>query len=138
MKSKLLFLFILLFLTSCTKNSKDSPITFGDVVDLSNLEKVTMRNNSGTFILTTSQLEKLKKELSTMVYEPNIGVKVGSIGFDLYMNGNVHRVLTRTKGNYIEVDRDLITKNSTILVSKAPYYFQTNGVNFDNYKKENK
>lgn len=140
MKQKLFSILVVLLVISCTetenKKTQNDKITFEDVVDLSKVKKVTMYNNSGLFVLTDVQMEKLKNELSTMVYEPNIGVKVGAIGFDLHIDGKKHHVLTRTNGNYIEVNSDLITKNRHLLANESQYCFKTNGVNIDNYKKE--
>ncbi len=59
-------------------------------------------------------------------------MKMGSIGITLIIDNKKYYMTTRTHGKYIEIDYKLVTKN----ISKFKgNYFETNGINFDNYKK---
>ncbi|MEM6721921.1 MAG: hypothetical protein AAF611_21515 [Bacteroidota bacterium] len=140
MKLKLFLLVYIMFLVSCAqtehKNIKNTSITFGDVVDLSKLEKVTMHNNSGTFVLNTKQMEKLKGELSKMEYEKDLTVKLGSIYIELIIDGKKCGISSRTHANYIEVHKNSLTETKDLSADRDWFYFKTNGVNFDNYKKQ--
>lgn len=142
MKPKLILLFLILFV-SCTEVKKDKEsdnniITFGDVVDLSKLEKVTIYNNSGKFELTTSQMEKLKGELSPMEYDMNTSVKLGAIYIELTIDGKKCGVTSGTHADYIEVHKNSLTYEIGLPAERDLFYFKTNGVNFDNYKPENR
>ena len=140
-KLKLITLCILLFSISCTNRSEivetKDELTFGDLVDLEKLEKVKMTNNSGAFHLSKDQMLDLQKEISEMVYDPNVSVKVGAINIELTINGEIHTISTATQGNYIEVHKDIVSKQKSLIGSSDWLYFKTGEVNFDNYKKEN-
>ena len=101
------------------------------------MDKVEMSNNSGTFNLTNKQIEKIKTELSEMVYDPDISVKVGAINIELSIDGKTHNISSATHGDYIEVHSDIVTKNKNSIGTSDWLYFKTNKVNFDNYKNEN-
>jgi len=142
MKPKRILLFLILFV-SCKEIKKDkesdnNTITFGDVVDLSKLEKVTMYNNSGKFELTAAQRGKLKKELAKMEYEKSIAVKLGSIYIELIIDGKKCGITSGTHKKHIEVHKSSLTNSKGLPAERDWFYFKTNGVNFDNYKKENK
>ena len=140
-KLKLITLCILLFSISCTNRSEivetKDELTFGDLVDLEKLEKVKMSNNYGAFHLSKDQMLDLQKEISEMVYDPNVSVKVGAINIELTINGEIHTISTATQGNYIEVHKDIVSKQKSLIGSSDWLYFKTGEVNFDNYKKEN-
>jgi hypothetical protein len=133
-KLKLLIICTILILFSCT-NEKDE-LTFGDFVEMNKLDRVKMSNNSGTFNLSNEQIEKIKGDISQMVYDPNISVKVGAISIQLLLDGKTYHISSATHGDYIEVHRDIIMKNKSSIESSDWLYFKTNDVNFDNYKNE--
>ena len=141
MKLKLLTLSLLVILISCTDakvNEKTSDLlTFGSFVDLDKLTHVKMSNNSGTFDLTNKQLQKLKVALSNMKYDPTIAVKVGAIAIELEIDGKKHTISSGTRKNHIEVHKSIVTKNQQVLKTKDWLYFETGGINFCNYKREN-
>ncbi len=126
---------------SCTNknenNETNGKLTFGNLVDMEKLDKVEMSNNSGTFNLTNKQIEKIKTELSEMVYDPDIAVKVGAINIKLSIDGKTHNILSATHGAYIEVHSSIVSKNKNSIGTSDWLYFKTNEVNFDNYKNEN-
>ena len=133
--------FFLLISFSCTNKNENiefnNSLTFGDLVAIDKLNQVEMSNNSGTFNLTDKQVEKIKTELSEMVYDPNISVKVGAINLKLSIDGKIYNISSATHGDYIEVLSDIVTKNKSSIETSDWLYFKTNGVNFDNYKNEN-
>jgi hypothetical protein len=141
MKLKVLTLSLLVILIGCTDakvNEKTSDLlTFGSFVDLDKLTHVKMSNNSGTFDLTNKQLQKLKVALSTMKYDPTIAVKVGAIAIELEIDGKKHTISSGTHKNHIEVHKSIVTKNVDLLKSADWLYFETGGINFNNYKREN-
>ncbi|WP_298514233.1 hypothetical protein [uncultured Kordia sp.] len=141
MKLKLLLSCLVIF-TSCkdvtkAKESDNNAITFGNLVDLSKLEKATMYNNSGKFELTAAQIGKLKKELSGMEYEKSISVKLGTIYVELIIDGKKCGITSGTHADYIEVHKNSLTITKGLPESRGWLYFKTNGVNFDNYKPKN-
>ncbi|MGM0479350.1 MAG: hypothetical protein ACQERC_09005 [Bacteroidota bacterium] len=101
------------------------------------LDRVEMSNNSGTFNLSDKQIENIKNDLSQMVYDPNISVKVGAINIELLIDGKTYHISSATHGDYIEVHRDIVMKNKSSIETSDWLYFKTNEVNFDNYKNEN-
>ncbi len=140
-KLKSLIFFLTLILFSCaSKNEKgetNDELTFGYLVDIEELDEVKMSNNSGTFHLSDKQIEKIKDELSQMTYDSNISVKVGAINIELIIDGKTYNISSATHGDYVEVHREIVTKNNSSIRTSDWLYFKTNGVNFDNYKNEN-
>ncbi len=129
-------IFLLIFLLSCGSRNTNKEIKLKSLVALEKLEKVTITNNYGTHILDDNQVKTIKAQLSDMTYEPDIAVKVGAIHIELIIDGEKHNILTATHGNYIEVHKDIVGKNHDLIESSDWLYFNTGGVNFDNYKKE--
>lgn len=129
MKSKFLSIFILIQLFAC-KNEKK--MTFYDFVEVEKIEKVIMSNNSGKFVLSPKQLTKFKSQISLMIYEPKITLKLGAIHMTLIIEGKEYDMTTATHGNFIEINYDMVSKNKSKLENR---FFRSNGINFDNYKK---
>jgi hypothetical protein len=130
---------VMILTGACASNVEEKPIkkevTFGEVVDLDSVEKVQMSNNSGTFMLSKQQIEQLKIDLSGMVYRPDILAKMGSIQITLTMNGKEFIISSATHGDFIEVHKRILSKNKASIATTDWLYFETAGVNFDNYKK---
>src|SRR5690554_2241832 len=133
-KLKLLIICLVLISFSCT-NKKDE-LTFGEFVEMEKLDRVEMSNNSGTFKLSAKQIQDIKNDLSQMVYDPYITVKVGAINIELLIDGKTYHISSATHGDYIEVHRDIVMKNNSLIRTSERLYFKTNEVNFDNHKKE--
>lgn len=68
-----------------------------------------------------------------MTYEPGAPVKTGMIGFSIVIEGNSYFIASSTHGQYVEVPSSLIFGDTSGIYSS--YYYRTNGVNLDNYKK---
>jgi hypothetical protein len=141
MKLKLLPLCFLLVFFSCANQTSDENIdgriTFADLVELENLNKVKMSNNAGTFDLNSVQIERIKTDLSGLIYDPNISVKVGAINIELLIDGKSYNISSATHEEYIEVHRDIVAKNQKSIGTSDWLYFKTEGVNFDDYKEAN-
>lgn len=137
MKPKYILLFLILIFFSCAETESNKASTLGDVMMLSKLEKATMHNNSGKFVLTTKQMKKLQRELSQMEYEPKFTSKLGSIYIELIIDGKKCGIASRTHGKYIEVHKNHLSNTKGLPKDRDWFYFKTNGVNFDNYKQAN-
>lgn len=136
MKSNL-FIAILLFplLFACGEKSTTSLSHLSDFIDIDAIEEVRMSNNSGRFYLTPEQLISFKKDLYRLSYAPNFSAKVGAISMELTIKGEEYQLTSSTNGQYVEANSSIATKNQDQLTPKSWLYFETNGVNFDNYKK---
>ncbi|WP_298904262.1 hypothetical protein [uncultured Psychroserpens sp.] len=130
MNNKVILFIICIVTVSCGKNQE---LHFIDFVDIDAIENVEMSNNSGVFTLNKKQLIQFKKEIASLTYEPSYTVKVGAINMSLTINGKSYLMATATHGDYVEIDIGLVTKNAFKFENP---FFKTNGINFDNYKKE--
>lgn len=108
-----------------------------DLVEIDAIEKVHLSNNSGSFDLTDSQLTNFKKDLHCLTYEPNFSAKVGAIGITITIHGKAYHLASSTHGQYVEAHASIATKNQDQIQADSWLYFNTNGVNFDNYKNPN-
>lgn len=134
MKQKLVYtLFFGLFLLACSEKKAE---TFSDFVEIDDIERVRMSNNSGTFYLSEKQLISFKNDLKSLTYEPGIILKTGAIHIELTIHGKSHSLSSSTHGEYVEAYSSIASKNKEQFEANSPVYFKTNGVNFDNYKKE--
>ena len=131
MLKKTIAFIMLISLVSCHKNKE---LRFSDFVNINEIEGVEMSNNSGTFTLNGKQLEQFKKEIATLIYEPNHTAKVGAITMSLTIRGKSYLMTTATHGAYMEIDIGLVAKNRSEFENP---FFRTNNINFDNYKEEN-
>ena len=120
---------LLLLISACS--SKDT-LTFGDFIDIAQIEKVEMMNNSGHFVLNDEQLQSFKKDIASLSYEPNITAKVGAIVMMVTIDEKTYELVTATHGDYLEINPDLVSKLKSKFKNN---FFRTNGINFDNYKK---
>ncbi len=102
---------------------KDIYNTLSDVIKIENIDSVRMSNNNGTFLLSQPQLKKFRKEISTMEFENNISVKVGSINIEIYIENRSYLLTGSSNGELI------IFSNKY-----SDYYSKQNGINFNNYK----
>lgn len=132
-----LFIAILLFplLFACAERNTVSVSHLSDLMDIDAIEQVKMSNNSGTFYLSPEQLVSFKKDLHKLSYVPGSGAKVGAISMDLTIKGKKYGLSSSTHGQYVEAHSSIATKNQDQLIPDSWLYFETNGVNFDNYKK---
>ena len=122
MKNLLTYLILLIVATGCS----DSKENFSEFVDVEKVTNVKMYNNSGEFQLSHQQLGKFKKEIATLTIERDFSAKVGGITMDVTINGVIYTFSTNTHGKYIEIPINGIEWS----------YFNTNGINFDNYTPE--
>lgn len=121
---------LLLLLLTVFACQSESPENFGDFVDITKIEKVEMRNNSGKFMLNDKQLELFKRELESLT--PVTGsYKTGGIGMTLTVKGKEYMIAGNTNGEYVECPIGLITDHKEYFGKQEAAYFRTNGVNFD-------
>ena len=108
--------------------------TLSDVIEIENIDSVRISNINGGFFLSQMQLKKFKREVSTMEFEGNISVKVGSINIELYINNRSFLLSGSTK-----VLLSGSTKGELVRFSNKyiDYYFKLNGINLNNYKPHN-
>ena len=124
------------FFICCIACTNERTLSFADLVDIKQIEKVEMRNNSGTFLLSQSQLKQFKEQIATMSYDPNMSAKVGAINMTLTIAGQEHLLSTATHGDYVEAHNSIVGTSMESIEGKAWIYFNTNGINFDNFKEE--
>lgn len=124
----------LLLLAGC--QTKEN-LSFGDMVNIEEIEKVKMANSSGTFYLDKGQLEQFKKEIVRLTYAPDFSAKVGAIQITLTIQNKEYILRSSTHGEYVETTSDIITKNQSTVKQVDWIYFRTNGLNFDNYTRRN-
>ncbi|TGD77126.1 hypothetical protein [Hymenobacter wooponensis] len=106
------------------------------------IDSVTIHNNSGNYRLNATELRTFRNTLGAMKYLPGADLKMGTIGFDIYLQGQGHYLATRTHGKYVKVHRSLIDKNSSFLlpifnpVESEELLFEFDEVvNIDNFRK---
>lgn len=124
MNKPILTLIIALFY-SCGPSqtfTKDKMLT--DFLAVDAIAKAKVQNNYGTFLLSKTQLEDLKKALKKLSYEPDQHIKVGAKGVSFTIDKKVYYLATRTVGEMAE-----------ITINNESYVFKTNGLNLDSYKE---
>ncbi len=131
-KTLLSALLLMLFLFSCTQKKIES---LADLVEIDAISSVKMSNNSGTFYLNDDQLVSFKEDLKTLTYT-KMTAKVGAIQMELTIDGKKVVLSSATHGDYVEAHNSIATKNQDQLEPDSWLYFETNGVNFDNYTKQ--
>lgn len=102
---------------------KDIYNTLSDVIKIDNIDSVRMSNINGSFLLSQPQLKKFRKEISTMEFEDNISVKVGSINIEIYIDNRSYSLTGSSNGELIRFSNKY-----------SDYYLKQNGINFNNYK----
>ena len=134
MKQKLFSaLLICSFLFACAQKKIES---LSNLIEIDALSSVKMSNNSGTFYLNEQQLVSFKQDLKALTYEPGMAAKVGAIRMELTIDGKKLVLSSSTNGDYAEAHSSIATKNQDQIEPDSWIYFKTNGVNFDNYKKQ--
>ncbi len=139
-KNWTIIILISLSLFACKNSNTDEAVAltsmkFSDFVEVENIESVLMRNNSGEFELSENQIKNFRKELGEMIYEPTSSAKGGVIYVIVTIDKSDYVISTSTNGEYAEVHSHIVTKNND-LIRNGWLYFNTNGLNFDNYKQE--
>ena len=111
-------------------------MTFVGFVEVKEIEKVIMDNNSGKFILSNKQLAQFKTQMSSLLYSDNSvnALKMGNIKITLVIENKEYYTATRIHGKYVEIDPNLVTKNKSSF-NYNRLIFKTNSLNFDNFQK---
>lgn len=133
MKQKLVYaVLICSFLFGCTQKKIES---LSDLVEIDAISRVEMSNNSGTFYLNEQQLASFKQDLKSLTYT-KMTAKVGAIHIEFTIDEKKYDLNSSTHGDYVEAHSSIATKNQDQIEPDSWLYFKTNGVNFDNYKKQ--
>ena len=114
----------------------NTSLRLADFMEVNKIHKVEMTNSSGTFMLSPSQLEHFKNAISSFVYDSEQSVKVGAVRMAVFIDDKQYAMATSTHGEYLEVDKSIVTKNQDVVSEKQELYFKIDGVNFDNYTKK--
>ena len=115
--------------------SKQEPKYFFDFVDVANINNAKILNNNGNFHLNKKQLENLKQELSKMTYDSNTEIKAGGKTVTITINNKDYTLATHTNGELAQVTAAIATKNKSQIGDSEELVFKTNGLNLDNYDK---
>ncbi|SNR28997.1 hypothetical protein [Hymenobacter mucosus] len=114
-----------------------------DLVDTEAIDSVTIHNNNGVYRLNPAELRAFRHTLGVMHYLPEASLKMGTIGFDIYLCGQGHYVAARTHGKYVKMHRSLIDRNSHDMfplfspVKDDELIFEFDeAVNLDNFHKK--
>lgn len=113
----------------------------GDLVKIETIDSITVRNNSGEHTLRPTELRNFRRVLAAMYYRPKTDVKLGAIGFSVYMQGKKYWVEGRTHGQYLRIPRQLIDSAHRTGLAKPSlgadpgliFEFAT-PINLDNYQ----
>ncbi|WP_324680182.1 hypothetical protein [Hymenobacter sp. GOD-10R] len=129
-------LFVLLTLSACTAHED----RFRDLVEVDTIDAVVLHNNRGDYRLTREELRRFKGVLGDMWYRPQADLKMGTIGFSLYIQGQQYEAVSRTHGRYLSVPHQLVPPAKQHLLARpssqadAPLIFEfDSAVNLDNY-----
>ncbi len=129
-----LFTLLVIFFISCN-SIENKTYVFSDFIEVNEIEKVIMNNYSGSFELNETQLTKFKKEISTLTYNSS-SVKLGAISFEIFINSKSYFLYSDSKSTIVEIPKSIFTKNISKLNLKfGEAYFNTNGINFQNYSQ---
>jgi hypothetical protein len=129
-------LFFIFLLFSCTQNkvqSDNNIVKFEDLVELENVSSVSVWNNIGDHEVKGNNRKELLGLIGSMTLDKNGSYKLGGKSIELTIDGEKFTLLGRTNGNYIEVDRKIVTKNKESIEGIEVLYFKVSNLNIDNY-----
>lgn len=112
----IIVLIIIVYLFACANNDK----RLSEFIDIDIIKKASIKNNYGSFELDSSQILKLKKDLKELTFEEGLSIKTGAINISITIDNIEYYISGSTLGDYVEISEFGA--------------FETNGVNFDNYK----
>jgi hypothetical protein len=113
---------------------------FRDLVDVEGIESVTVHNNAGQHRLNPAELRRFKNTLGRMRFCPEASLKMGAIGLTLVLRGHAYYIAGRTRGEYVEVPRELVSQHREALGDPNDRHGHgllfkfTEPVNLDNYR----
>ena len=132
MKTKYFILISLAILFSC-ENEKQ--MRFSEFVEIGNVEKVKFIKDSVSFTLSQEQIETFKKEFTTLELAPDATFDSSSTQLEIKLNGTNYEIIKSKDGRYYQINRELVTKNKTDLVTTI---FKRGDFDLDNYEPKNK
>lgn len=113
-----------------------------DLIDIEAIDSVTIHNNGGDYRLNPAELRAFRSTLGKMRYLPQASLKMGTIGFDIYINSKGYYAATRTLGQQVKVNRRLVDQNSRLAlpffnpVDEELIFEFDKAVNIDNFRKQ--
>lgn len=133
---KLASLFLVLLAFSCTQNkgvSNNDTVKFEDFVNLENVSKVRVWNSKGEHEVTGDDRKELLGLLGNMTIDREGLYKLGGTAIELTIDGEKFTLVGRTHGAYIEVEKEIVTKNKESIEGIETLYFEVHDLNIDNY-----
>ncbi len=102
-----------------------------ELIAIEKIDSVEMINNSGKHLIESEKLASFVAKLGESSYQ-DASLKMGAIGFSIYMEGNSIPFTGRTHGDYIETHSShfSIKKEATV---HDWIYFKVTDLNLDNY-----
>lgn len=126
--------FTLFILSRCKSPLLPQPA--GYYIEVDSLKKVEMNNVYGKFTLSKNQLVRFKKEFSKCTSEPGLQIKTGSMAIILTRkDGKTFVARGNSNSNFLEISSGVATLNTGELSDTEWLVFNTNGINFNNYKR---
>ncbi|GGG49619.1 hypothetical protein GCM10011378_27180 [Hymenobacter glacieicola] len=139
MYKKLFTLLALAALASCQPRK----YCLKDLIDTEAIDSVTIHNNSGDYQLSPTELRAFRGTLGKMRYLPEADLKMGTIGFSVYLDGRGYYAATRTHGQHIKIHRALVDDQHRFVfpvfspIKSEELLFELDGaVNIDNFRKQ--
>lgn len=128
---KRLWLLTAILLATCV--SPQNPQLLKDFFDVNSITQVRMDNYQGEFILSDDQLVKFKEELGNSISTTQ-SLKLGSIGFMIFYQGDSSMIYSNSASSFIECPSEMFeSMNETTRLNPGTRYFSTNAINYQNY-----
>lgn len=133
---KFIYLFLISILLSCAQSESNFIMEsnrFEDFVNIDDISDVNVFNNTGKHELVGEKRTQLIQLLAKMTLQKNGAYKLGGKSIELTINGKKFTLLGRTNGDYIEVPKEIVTKNMDQIEGMSVLYFKAETLNIDNY-----
>lgn len=127
-----IFLLSIAFFIGC-KNDKE--MKFSDFVDVDKIKKVKIIKDSTSFTLSKEQLEKFKKDISSLQHDSSAFISDSSIRIRITMEDKDYYISSDKDAEYFDVSRELIAKNKPDVNTSI---FEMGNFDLKEYKPKNK
>jgi hypothetical protein len=127
---------LILFITLILSCNRQDSFKLTSAFDVNQIDQVKIQNNSGTFYLSSEQLNLFRKDMEKLTFEDGYTPQVGTLQLTLKIKGKDYKMITSSDGQFIELPVSMIGSDKFLKEEKEFVYFKTNGVNFDKYKNE--
>lgn len=133
---KFIYLFLTSILLSCTQSESNSIMEsnrFEDFVIIDDISDVSVFNNKGKHDVVGEKRSELIQLLTKMTLQKNGSYKLGGKSIELTINGKKFTLIGRTNGDFIEVPKEIATKNMDQIEGMTVLYFKAENLTIDNY-----